>query len=26
LAGLFVFPIYCLCKKQRKRSRTGMPW
>ncbi|KAM4787420.1 E3 ubiquitin-protein ligase RNF217 [Cyanocitta cristata] len=24
--GLFVFPIYCLCKKQRKRSRTGMPW
>ncbi|XP_013372113.1 PREDICTED: probable E3 ubiquitin-protein ligase RNF217, partial [Chinchilla lanigera] len=22
--GLFVFPIYCLCKKQRKRSRTGM--
>ncbi|XP_071405101.1 E3 ubiquitin-protein ligase RNF217 isoform X3 [Pithys albifrons albifrons] len=20
--GLFVFPIYCLCKKQRKRSRT----
>ncbi|KAM9564050.1 E3 ubiquitin-protein ligase RNF217 isoform 3-T3 [Guaruba guarouba] len=23
--GLFVFPIYCLCKKQRKRSRTGMP-
>lgn len=25
-AGLFVFPIYCLCKKQRKRSRTGMPW
>ncbi|XP_012859953.1 E3 ubiquitin-protein ligase RNF217 [Echinops telfairi] len=24
--GLFVFPIYCLCKKQRKRSRTGMHW
>ncbi|KAM6324590.1 E3 ubiquitin-protein ligase RNF217 [Aegotheles albertisi] len=24
--GLFVFPIYCLCKKRRKRSRTGMPW
>ncbi|XP_061846998.1 E3 ubiquitin-protein ligase RNF217 isoform X3 [Colius striatus] len=24
--GLFVFPVYCLCKKQRKRSRTGMPW
>ncbi|XP_019393748.1 PREDICTED: probable E3 ubiquitin-protein ligase RNF217 [Crocodylus porosus] len=24
--GLFVFPIYCLCKKQRKRSETGMPW
>ncbi|XP_068018445.1 E3 ubiquitin-protein ligase RNF217 isoform X2 [Melanerpes formicivorus] len=24
--GLFVFPIYCLCKKQRKRSRTGMRW
>uniref|UniRef100_A0A8D0L6M1 E3 ubiquitin-protein ligase RNF217 n=1 Tax=Sphenodon punctatus TaxID=8508 RepID=A0A8D0L6M1_SPHPU len=24
--GLFVFPIYCLCKKQRKRTRTGMPW
>ncbi|XP_071597130.1 E3 ubiquitin-protein ligase RNF217 isoform X3 [Heliangelus exortis] len=23
--GLFVFPVYCLCKKQRKRSRTGMP-
>ncbi|PKU44676.1 hypothetical protein llap_5024 [Limosa lapponica baueri] len=22
--GLFVFPIYCLCKKQRKRSRTGL--
>ncbi|XP_063091110.1 E3 ubiquitin-protein ligase RNF217 isoform X1 [Cavia porcellus] len=22
--GLFVFPIYCLCKTQRKRSRTGM--
>ncbi|XP_059691621.1 E3 ubiquitin-protein ligase RNF217 [Gavia stellata] len=26
VVGLFVFPIYCLCKKQRKRSRTGMPW
>ncbi|XP_074675301.1 E3 ubiquitin-protein ligase RNF217 isoform X2 [Strix aluco] len=26
VCGLFVFPIYCLCKKQRKRSRTGMPW
>nr|XP_033793074.1 probable E3 ubiquitin-protein ligase RNF217 [Geotrypetes seraphini] len=26
LIGLFVFPIYCLCKKQRKRTRTGMPW
>uniref|UniRef100_A0A8C3LB09 RING-type domain-containing protein n=1 Tax=Chrysolophus pictus TaxID=9089 RepID=A0A8C3LB09_CHRPC len=25
VVGLFVFPIYCLCKKQRKRSRTGMP-
>lgn len=25
-SGLFVFPIYCLCKKQRKRSRTGMHW
>ncbi|XP_004614074.2 E3 ubiquitin-protein ligase RNF217 isoform X1 [Sorex araneus] len=24
--GLFVFPIYCLCKKQRKRSRTAMHW
>nr|XP_010963809.2 E3 ubiquitin-protein ligase RNF217 [Camelus bactrianus] len=24
--GLFVFPIFCLCKKQRKRSRTGMHW
>ncbi|XP_006834755.1 PREDICTED: probable E3 ubiquitin-protein ligase RNF217 [Chrysochloris asiatica] len=24
--GSFVFPIYCLCKKQRKRSRTGMHW
>uniref|UniRef100_H3BES8 RBR-type E3 ubiquitin transferase n=1 Tax=Latimeria chalumnae TaxID=7897 RepID=H3BES8_LATCH len=23
--GLFVFPVYYLCKKQRKRSRTGMP-
>ncbi|XP_022411566.1 probable E3 ubiquitin-protein ligase RNF217 isoform X2 [Delphinapterus leucas] len=26
VCGLFVFPIYCLCKKQRKRSRTGMHW
>lgn len=26
LAGLFVFPIYCLCKKKRKRPRTEMPW
>ncbi|XP_078505064.1 E3 ubiquitin-protein ligase RNF217 [Lissotriton helveticus] len=26
VVGLFVFPIYCLCKKQRKRTRTGMPW
>ncbi|XP_073431849.1 E3 ubiquitin-protein ligase RNF217 [Dendrobates tinctorius] len=24
--GLFGLPIYCLCKKQRKRTRTGMPW
>ncbi|KAM6186700.1 E3 ubiquitin-protein ligase RNF217 [Rhynchocyon petersi] len=24
--GSFVFPVYCLCKKQRKRSRTGMHW
>ncbi|OCT80190.1 hypothetical protein XELAEV_180270055mg, partial [Xenopus laevis] len=23
---LFGLPIYCLCKKQRKRTRTGMPW
>ncbi|XP_075059113.1 E3 ubiquitin-protein ligase RNF217 [Mixophyes fleayi] len=24
--GLFGLPVYCLCKKQRKRTRTGMPW
>lgn len=24
--GLFGLPIYCLCKKKRKRTRTGMPW
>ncbi|XP_059589454.1 E3 ubiquitin-protein ligase RNF217 isoform X1 [Alligator mississippiensis] len=23
--GLFAFPIFCLCEKQKKRSRTGMP-
>ncbi|XP_020649757.3 E3 ubiquitin-protein ligase RNF217 [Pogona vitticeps] len=26
IIGLFVFPIYCLCKKKRKRPRTEMPW
>ncbi|XP_061479730.1 E3 ubiquitin-protein ligase RNF217 isoform X2 [Rhineura floridana] len=25
IIGLFVFPIYCLCKKKRKRPRTEMP-
>ncbi|XP_068087556.1 E3 ubiquitin-protein ligase RNF217 [Hyperolius riggenbachi] len=24
--GLFGLPIYCLCKRKRKRTRTGMPW
>ncbi|XP_063299256.1 E3 ubiquitin-protein ligase RNF217 [Pelobates fuscus] len=25
--GLFGLPVYCLCKKQRKRTRsTGLPW
>ncbi|XP_058028396.1 E3 ubiquitin-protein ligase RNF217 isoform X1 [Ahaetulla prasina] len=26
LIGLFVFPIYCLCKKKKKRPQTEMPW
>ncbi|XP_060094803.1 E3 ubiquitin-protein ligase RNF217 isoform X2 [Heteronotia binoei] len=26
IIGLFVFPIYCLCKKKRKRLQTEMPW
>ncbi|XP_062835134.1 E3 ubiquitin-protein ligase RNF217 [Anolis carolinensis] len=26
IVGFFVFPIYCLCKKKRKRPRTEMPW
>ncbi|XP_054838964.1 E3 ubiquitin-protein ligase RNF217 isoform X2 [Eublepharis macularius] len=26
IIGLFVFPIYCLCKKKRKRPQTEMPW
>nr|DBA26630.1 TPA: hypothetical protein GDO54_010870 [Pyxicephalus adspersus] len=26
VVGLFGLPIYCLCKKKRKRTRTGMPW
>ncbi|XP_063166560.1 E3 ubiquitin-protein ligase RNF217 [Candoia aspera] len=26
LVGLFVFPIYCLCKKKKKRPQTEMPW
>ncbi|KAM4694128.1 E3 ubiquitin-protein ligase RNF217 [Discoglossus pictus] len=24
--GVFGLPVYCLCKKQRKRTRTGLPW
>nr|XP_060609260.1 E3 ubiquitin-protein ligase RNF217 [Anolis sagrei ordinatus]XP_060609261.1 E3 ubiquitin-protein ligase RNF217 [Anolis sagrei ordinatus] len=26
IVGFFVLPIYCLCKKKRKRPRTEMPW